>query len=76
MKHDFAEALGAGLPLLRARAVAHRGCCQKRRGCVHWPVRTRWPTRPAVLIDTINVGVRATDPLVSVRRIATMLVAG
>jgi hypothetical protein len=36
----------------------------------------RCPTRPALLIETINAGVRATDPVVSVRRIATMLVAG
>jgi hypothetical protein len=42
-------------------------------------MRTRGPARPALLIDTINetinAGVRAIDPMVVVRRIATMLFA-
>jgi hypothetical protein len=38
-------------------------------------IRTRWPTWPALLIDAINAAVKASDPMVSVRRITTMLLA-
>jgi hypothetical protein len=38
-------------------------------------MRTRGSPRPALPIDTVNAGVRAIDPLVIMRRIATMLFA-